>query len=340
MTRATALIATLILLGACSSDPAGSDSAADAGATTEATSAPAGTEPVETLAPTTVAETTAAPTTTDAAVPADWFVDHPYTLVVPDAAATGEPLPLVVLLHGYGANKEIQLGYFGLEPLALDRGFLLAVPDGDTNALGQQYWNATDSCCSGGDPDGEPNHVAILRALIDDVARQHAVDPDRVYMIGHSNGGFMSYRMACDASDLVAAVVSLAGATWSDPQRCNPASPVSVLQIHGTADETILYDGGDILGVPYPSAAATVGQWAALDGCDAPSDPILHDDLTLDLEATIEAPETAVYGVSGCPSGVDVQLWTINGGSHIPSFTPDFAAGAIDFLLAHTKVRG
>lgn len=339
MNRAAALIALLVLLGACSSDPSGSSTATD-GPAAETTAAPTTEAPPQTDAPTTVAETTAAPTTTAETVPASWFVEHPYTLVVPDAASSGDPLPLVVLLHGYGANKEIQLGYFGLEPLALDRGFLLAVPDGDTNALGQQYWNATDSCCSGGDPEGEPNHVAILRALIDDVARQHAVDPDRVYLIGHSNGGFMSYRMACDASDVVAAVVSLAGATWADASRCNPESPVSVLQIHGTADETILYDGGQILGVPYPSAAATVGQWASFDGCDAPSDPIMHDDLTLDLEATIEAPETAVYGVSGCPDGVDVQLWTINGGSHIPSFTTDFASGAIDFLLAHSKVRG
>lgn len=333
MTRATALIASLLLIGACSS---GSDTSAPA-----ETSAPATTT---TEAPADDTTTTAAETTTsvaDTTSPFEHtlFDENPYTLVVPDAAASGEPLPLVILLHGYGANKEIQLGYFGLEPLAKDRGFLLAVPDGDTNALSQQYWNATDACCSGGDGSGEPDHVAMLRALIGDVSQSHAVDPDRVYFIGHSNGGFMSYRMACDASDLVAAVVSLAGATWADPEKCSPESAVSVLQIHGTADETILYDGGDILGSAYPSAADTVRQWAGLNSCGEPTDPIVNDDNTLDLEATIDAADTAVYGVPGCPDGVDVELWTINGGSHIPSFTPDFAAGAIDFLLAHTKVR-
>ena len=331
MTRVVALLASLAVLAGC---------AADDGSTSPTTSAPATTAaPLDTTT-TATATTTEAPTTTEAALDENWFVDHPYTLVVPDVAETSsDPLPLVVLLHGYGANKEIQLGYFGLEPLAKERGFLLAVPDGDTNALDQQFWNATDSCCSGGDPEGEPDHVTILDALIDDVARTHSVDPDRVYFIGHSNGGFMSYRMACDISDRVAAVVSLAGATWADPAQCSAESPVSVLQIHGTDDETIFYDGGAILGKPYPSAADTIRQWAALNGCDEPADPILHDDNTLDLEATIEAPETAVYGVPGCPTGVDVQLWTINGGSHIPSFTPEFAAGAIEFLLSHSKVR-
>lgn len=334
MTRVTALFVSVVLLGACAS---GADTTTPTSANEAAVTTTSPADDTTTVPSTTVAETTT--TVVDSPFGEEWFAEHPYTLVVPDGAgASADPLPLVVLLHGYGANKEIQLGYFGLEPLAKDRGFLLAVPDGDTNALSQQYWNATDACC-GGNPSGDPDHVSMLRALIDDVSRSHSVDPDRVYFIGHSNGGFMSYRMACDASELVAAVVSLAGASWADPAECSPESPVSALQIHGTDDETIFYDGGDILGNDYPSAAQTVGQWAGFNGCEAPSDPIVHDDNTLDLEATIDSADTAVYGVPGCPDGVDVQLWTINGGSHIPSFTPEFAAGAIDFLLSHSKVR-
>lgn len=87
------------------------------------------------------------------------------------------------------------------------------------------------------------------------------MDDSRVYVIGHSNGGFMSYRMAYEHSDAVAAIVSLAGANHAD-QRDPPPYPVHVLQIHGTDDTTILYRGGEINENRYPSAMASVSRWA------------------------------------------------------------------------------
>lgn len=333
--RWTTGLAGLLLVASCTSTSGSTSTAVP----TVETPAPATSTPptAETIHIATNAPTTQPMTTVAEESP---FIDDPYLLISPDGAETStEALPLVILLHGYGANAEIQMAYFGLEPLARERGFLLAVPNGATNGLGRQYWNATDACCSGGDGQGEPDHVNMLRLLVNDVALSWPVDPERVYLIGHSNGGFMSYRAACDLADTFAALVSLAGATWEDEGKCSPASPVSILQIHGDRDETILYDGGDIMGSDYPSAGETVSQWARLNGCAEPSLPIAHDDNTLDLEATIEASETAVMRVSDCPEGVDVQLWTINGGSHIPSFSPTFGPAVIDFLLAHTKIR-
>ena len=69
---------------------------------------------------------------------------------------------------------------------------------------------------------GKGSTVAYLRAIIRDVMARYPVDRRRVFVVGHSNGGFMAYRMACEASDLVTGVVSLAGATWKDPARCRP----------------------------------------------------------------------------------------------------------------------
>ena len=69
------------------------------------------------------------------------------------------------------------------------------------------------------------------------------VHPGRVYLLGHSNGGYMSYRLACDASDRITALASLAGATFKSPSKCNATEPVSVLQVHGTQDDLVPYEG-------------------------------------------------------------------------------------------------
>ncbi len=152
-------------------------------------------------------------------------------------------MPLVVLLHGLGSSGATMEEYFQLQPLAESKGFLLALPDGTKHADGARFWNATDACCGFG---STVDDVAYLGSVIDEVEGARNVDRSRVYVMGHSNGGFMSYRMACDVADRVAAIASVAGATWADPSKCTPSEPVSVLQVHGTADEGIRYDGGQM----------------------------------------------------------------------------------------------
>jgi polyhydroxybutyrate depolymerase len=222
--------------------------------------------------------------------------------------------------------------YLGLTALADSRGFLYAHPDGTTDAFGLQFWNATDACCDlmGTGVDDS----TYLSGVIAQISAVYSVDPKRVFLIGHSNGGFMSYRMACDHADQIAALVSLAGAMWGDVARCTAKSPVSVLEVHGTADDMITYDGGNILGHAYPSAPTTVSDWVTLDGCTPTPDTSAA---MLDLEVTLAGPDTTVTKYGGCKSGGHAELWTIKGGGHIPTLTPDFASGAIDFLLAHPK---
>ena len=144
----------------------------------------------------------------------------------------------------------------------------------------------------------------------------------------------MSYRMACEHADKIAAIASLAGATFADVDRCQPSEPVNVLQIHGTADSVIGYEGGDILGNEFPSAPTTVATWASYNGCD----PTLQSDETrLDLEANLPDTDTTVAGFADCPAGGDVELWTIEDGAHSPLLSATFTEQVIDFLLAHPK---
>jgi polyhydroxybutyrate depolymerase len=245
----------------------------------------------------------------------------------------GTPMPVVMLLHGYTSTGALQESYMQFETLADQEGFLYLHPDGTVNCLGEQFWNATDACCefcaSGVDD------VAFLSAVLDEIEAQLSVDTDRVYLIGHSNGGFMSYRMACDQANRIAAIVSLAGATWFDPLDCNPAEPVHVLQIHGDLDATILYPGGNILGTIYPSASVTTETWAGYAGCTLVPDTSSPN---LDLEGAIAGSETTVARYEmGCMPGGSAELWTIVGGGHVPTLSGDFSSEVIDYLLAHPK---
>jgi polyhydroxybutyrate depolymerase len=176
---------------------------------------------------------------------------------------------------------------------------------------------------------------AYLEAIIEQVQATYNVDPGRIYLFGVSNGGFMSYRMACDHADKIAAIVSFAGATWLDAARCKPSQPVSVLEIHGTADEDVPFDGGqEYAGHPFPSAATTVAEWASYNGCGPNRAPT---GLRLDLGSALPGDETDVSRFDGCPAGGTVELWTVEGGTHILPFTSAFTPSVVEFLFGHPK---
>jgi polyhydroxybutyrate depolymerase len=259
---------------------------------------------------------------------------RPFGLVVPAGYTGATPVPLVVLLHGYTATAASQDAYFRLSQLAQERTFLLALPNGTVDERGQQFWNATDACCGFGKT---VDDVAYLTAVIDDVKARYAVDPKRVFLVGHSNGGFMSHRLACDRASRIAGIVSLAGAAWADPSRCSPSEPVSVLQVHGSLDAIIRYDGGSVgIGAPpYPAAVDTVGAWAVKNGCTgAALAPVAGN---LDLVGDLPLAETERAAFGGCPPGGAAELWTIRGGGHLPAFNASWAPALYDWLLAHPK---
>jgi polyhydroxybutyrate depolymerase len=264
-----------------------------------------------------------------APLPTTFGGERPVELFVP-ADYDGSPAPLLVLLHGYSASGTIQDLYFGLEGPALARGMLYAHPDGTVDSMGNKFWNASDACC--GFAGGEVDDAGYLMDLVDEIAATYAVDEKRIYFMGHSNGSFMSFRMACDHADRIAAIAGLAGAMLSEEADCKPSEPVHVLHLHGNADTTILYDGGELFGQPYPSAPTSVAFWASVGGCD----PTTEAGAALDLVDGLEGAETAVARHSGCTAG-SAELWTIQGGGHIPSFHGGATEAILDFLLAHPK---
>ncbi|MEE2857360.1 MAG: prolyl oligopeptidase family serine peptidase, partial [Planctomycetota bacterium] len=250
---------------------------------------------------------------------------------IPSSYDPAVPAGLLLVLHSYildGAGME---AYFNLAPLTEEHGFIYTYPDGSIDSLGFRFWNATSACC---DMDNSGiDDVGYLLGLLDLVASQYNVDPLRVHIAGHSNGGFMAYRLICEDSERFASIVSFAGATHNDPADCNATSPCHVLQIHGTLDPIVNYYGG-FINDTYPSATQTCTQWAAHNGC-LPN-PVSGSNINID--GGIPFSETTVQRwEAGCDDGGSAELWSILLGGHLPVPSGQMADLIFQYILEHPK---
>jgi polyhydroxybutyrate depolymerase len=172
--------------------------------------------------------------------------------------------------------------------------------------------------------------------MVDDIYAKYNVDPKRIFLVGLSNGAFMAHRLACDDAARVASIVSLAGGTWTDATKCNPKASVSILDVHGTADMTVPYDGGvGASGFLEPSEMQTMATWAQKNGCTGALAPTGE---TYDVDTSVAGNETVAQKYSGCPAGIDLELWTMQGSGHIPLLPqPQWGELVWTFVSAHAK---
>jgi polyhydroxybutyrate depolymerase len=164
-------------------------------------------------------------------------ITRSYILYVP-ATYNGNPAPLVFNLHGYSSNASQQLFYGDFRPIADTAGFILAVPNGtiQPGTLSTQFWNV-------GFFPSTINDVGFIEALIDSIQLTFNINPNKIYSTGMSNGGFMSYQLACE-SNRFAAIASVTGSmTTQTSNNCIPNPPIPIMQIHGTNDLTVPYNG-------------------------------------------------------------------------------------------------
>lgn len=260
---------------------------------------------------------------------AELVVERPYDVTVPPGYVDTQQYPLLIVLGGFGDEAAKDALYLGFTPLLSTQSFFLVAPDPDP--LHARYaWNPN--------PTQYPEFdVQYLKGIIHDVEAKYSIDHGSVFVVGHSLGGEMAHRMACDAADDVAAVMSFAGQVTKDPAGCAPTRAVSVLEIHGTADQVIGYNG-DVQNSPpdpsVPTAHETVGVWARNDACTG---AIAATGVTYDLDVDVAGSETTVEAYAGCPSGIGVELWSDVGGVHRPGLTPAFAPTVWSFLTAHAR---
>ena len=226
-----------------------------------------------------------------------------YRLYVPAAYVAGRPTPLLLNLHGYSSNNQQQELYGDFRAIADTAKFLIVHPNGTIDGNGNRYWNTFTTPNSGG-----PDDLAFLSALIDAIGQQYTLDPDRLYCTGLSNGGFMSYELACHLGNRIAAVASVAGSIATTRlSTCMPAHPTPVLEIHGDADGTVPYPG-NVLFTPVPDV---LSYWVTANACN-PTPTVVA---VPDTDPTDGC--TAVHSTwRGNRTGAVVEHFRIVGGGH------------------------
>jgi polyhydroxybutyrate depolymerase len=245
-----------------------------------------------------------------------------YLLHVPPAAALGQPLPLVMNLHGATQNAQLEEVTSGMDTNADQNGYLVVYPNGtriskvltpDPVAKQAQYgWNA-GQCC-GLPMTKDINDVGFLLKVISDVDRHTPVNLRRVYFTGISDGGMMAYAMAAEASDHVAAISSVSGQV--ELPTIHPSRPVPTMEFHSVNDPIAKWQG-----VPNKnprlrlSVMEGIDQWVKADGCNATP----HDGTSIvGAAGSVSAGQTATEVTYGhCRHGTEVVLWRFTGSGHV-----------------------
>ena len=312
----TALVVLGLLAGACSSDQdsaeggdsanGGSTASTAETTTTEVSSADAPPRPSPGCQAPLTDEVTSMRVEMDVANLARW-----YLLTTPPP--TSDPLPLVVDLHGLMEGAQIHSLMTQYSDLAQSEGFAVVFPHGSGDPV---RWDA--------DPASSPNaDLEFLDAMLTQLGEQRCIDLARIYATGLSYGAIMTTFLACERSEVFAAIAPIDGMTI--PEGCDPARPVPVLSSHGTEDAILLFNGGygdvgglltgdsvptattappevtvDLDGPGYPE---TVARWAELNGCE-------NDYVDTDVT------ESVIRRVYDCPTDAAVEFYIVVGGGH------------------------
>lgn len=232
-----------------------------------------------------------------------------FVIHVPVGQPPSGGFPLILAFHGGGMQGAGMARVTGLDTVADKRRFVVVYPDGI-----DKHWN--DGRLTIRNPQ---NDVGFVSALLDQLQRAEPVDAHRVYATGISNGALFVQRLGCELSPRIDAIAPVAGSLPVDlVKRCGPARKVAALQISGTADPIMPYDGGRVEsfggrgeGGAVESVVGTTALWARLNGCQGagqrePLPPAVVSDPTRVVRTRFAA----------CPANGVVTLLTVVGGGH------------------------
>ena len=229
-------------------------------------------------------------------------IQRDYILYIPELYDGNTTVPLVLNFHGFGSSASQQMFYGDFRNIADTEGFLLVHPEG-TTFIGNQFWNVGFPGLSSNIDD-----VGFTEALIDELATLYAIDLDRVYATGMSNGGFMSFLLACQLSEKIAAVASVTGSMTQDTfDDCNAQHPTPILQIHGTEDDVVLYNENN-LSLPIPDV---ISYWVDHNNCETTPTTTTLPDVDVSDGSTLEH---SVY--EDGDNGVTTEHMKVIGGGH------------------------
>lgn len=225
-----------------------------------------------------------------------------YRVYVPALYNGSQPVPLVFNLHGYTSNAWQQEIYGDFRPIADTANFILVHPDGTVQpgTAGTQFWNI-------GDLGSSVDDVSFLETLIDTIDAQYNINRSRVYSAGMSNGGYMGYKLACESGQF-AAIASVTGSmTLPMYTNCNPAKPLPIIEIHGTEDGTVPYNGS----ATSQGVEDVVSFWVTENNCS----PTAIQTNVPDTSAS-DGSSAEHYLYTGGVDGNTVEHFKVIGGGH------------------------
>lgn len=227
-----------------------------------------------------------------------------FTLYVPDSYDRNRATPMVFNFHGYGSNAEQQMNYSNMIEVADEEGFLVIHPQGTPLPLtGSPHF-----CVGGWTRSCDVDDVSYTNYLINVISSLYNIDMLRIYSTGMSNGGFMSYHLACNLSNRIAAIASVTGSmtpeTYND---CNPSRPVPILQMHGLEDTVV-----PLTGIPnnMEPLQKVIDYWVEHNNCTA--------QYIVDYIDLVPGDNSQVFQIawSGCDEGSEVRFYTFSGAGH------------------------
>lgn len=227
-------------------------------------------------------------------------VTREYKLYVPASYDGNTAVPLVFNLHGYTSNMDQQIAYGDFRAIADTANFLIVHPNGTFDQGGNRFWNAF----------GVPgvDDIGFLSTLIDTINNDYNVNLDRVYSTGMSNGGYMSFELACQLGNRIAAVASVTGTmTSARMTACNAPKPTPIMQIHGTMDPTVPYNGD----ASNESIPDVVDYWVNQTNCNPTATMTNVPDNDPNDGCTAEH-----YVYAGGDQGSTVEHFKVIGGGH------------------------
>ena len=223
-----------------------------------------------------------------------------YRLYIPAVYNGTSAVPIVLNLHGYTSNGMQQEIYGDFRPIADTANFIIAHPDGSFDGNNNRFWNAFGAA--------SPDDKGFLSALLDTIIANYNINQNRIYATGMSNGGYMSYLLACSMSERIAAIASVTGTmTQAMKTNCLPSHPMPVMVMHGTADPVVPYVG-NASGIPIDSV---ITYWVGRNHCNATPIFTAVPNLVLADGCTAEH-----YLFQGGDLGSTVEFYKILGGGH------------------------
>lgn len=235
-----------------------------------------------------------------------------YDVFVPESYDPTAQTPLVLSLHGLTSNPDQQAFITEWNEVAAANGFIVAYP----RATGLiTRWNASDIP---GSPDVDD--VGFIDTLVDELANMYCIDRDRVYVNGFSNGGGMTERLACEMSDEIAAIGTVAGAYAPLDTACALERPIPLMAFHGTGDPIVSYEGGESGNISLPPIPEWVESWADRLGCDAAYESLTPGD---DVEGR---------RYTGCDGDAQMVFYTVDNGGHVWPGGRPIAGGLLGYL--------